>query len=85
MATIAILYILFDVNYFLKFLFILVWGRLFDRNKKLLDTFTFYGKFLSYWISVKEILLKCVSKFSVFFVLCNKFICARFVIKKYYL
>ncbi|CAL1688944.1 unnamed protein product [Lasius platythorax] len=43
MAIIAIFYVLFDVNYFIKFLFIIIWGRLFNKNKKLLDTTTIYG------------------------------------------
>lgn len=43
MAIIAILYILFDVNYFLKFSIIIIWARLFKKKKKLLDTTTFYG------------------------------------------
>lgn len=44
MAIIAILYVLFDANYFLKFFIIIIWARLFKRKKKLLDTTTFYGK-----------------------------------------
>lgn len=42
-AIIAILYILFDVNYFLRIIFTIVWGRLFEKKKKLFDTTTIYG------------------------------------------
>jgi len=41
--TIAILYILFDVNYFLRIIFTLGWGRLFEKKKKLFDETTIYG------------------------------------------
>lgn len=44
-AIIAILYILFDVNYFLRIIFTILWGRLFEKKKKLFDTTTIYGKF----------------------------------------
>jgi len=44
-AIIAILYILFDVNYFLRIISTIVWGRLFEKKKKLFDTTTIYGKF----------------------------------------
>lgn len=46
-TIIAILYILFDVNYFLRIFFTLGWARLFTKKKKLLDTMTIYGKFSS--------------------------------------
>lgn len=61
-AAIAILYILFDVNYFVRIIFTIVWGRLFEKKKKLLDTTTIYGKcFLSqnkfsYFLSSKHLL-----------------------------
>ncbi|XP_032673323.1 protein THEM6 [Odontomachus brunneus] len=43
-AAIAILYIFFDVNYFLRILLTIAWGRLFDKKKKkLFDTSTIYG------------------------------------------
>ncbi|XP_043286296.1 protein THEM6 [Venturia canescens] len=41
--TIAILYILFDVNYFLRIIFTIGWGRLFQKKKKLFDETTIYG------------------------------------------
>ncbi|XP_029170052.1 protein THEM6-like [Nylanderia fulva] len=43
MAIIAILYAMFDVNYFLKFSILIIWARLFKKKRKLLDTTTFYG------------------------------------------
>ncbi|EFN87768.1 protein THEM6 [Harpegnathos saltator] len=42
-AAIAILYVLFDVNYFLRIFSTIIWGRLFDKRKKLFDTTTIYG------------------------------------------
>lgn len=46
-AIITILYILFDVNYFLRIIFTIIWSRFFAKKKKLLDTITIYGKFSS--------------------------------------
>ncbi|GAB1865854.1 Protein THEM6 [Camponotus japonicus] len=42
-AIIAILYILFDVNYFVRIIGTVLWGRLFQKKKKLFDTTTIYG------------------------------------------
>ncbi|XP_072745670.1 protein THEM6 [Anoplolepis gracilipes] len=43
MAIVAILYILFDVNYFVRIIATVLWGRVFEKKKKLLDTTTIYG------------------------------------------
>ncbi|KAL0134428.1 hypothetical protein PUN28_001308 [Cardiocondyla obscurior] len=40
---IAILYFLFDVNYFVRIILTVLWGRLFEKKKKLFDTTTIYG------------------------------------------
>ncbi|XP_023012106.1 protein THEM6 [Leptinotarsa decemlineata] len=40
---IALLYIFFDVNYFLRCLFTIGWGRLFQKNKKPDETTEVYG------------------------------------------
>lgn len=42
-AAIAILYILFDVNYFLRIAFTIGWGRLFQKKKKLFEETTIHG------------------------------------------
>ncbi|XP_012232083.1 protein THEM6 [Linepithema humile] len=42
-AIIAILYFLFDVNYFIRIILTVAWGRLFEKKKKLFDTTTIYG------------------------------------------
>ncbi|EFN73471.1 Uncharacterized protein C8orf55-like protein [Camponotus floridanus] len=42
-AIIAIIYILFDVNYFVRIIGTVLWGRLFQKKKKLFDTTTIYG------------------------------------------
>ncbi|KAL0134429.1 hypothetical protein PUN28_001308 [Cardiocondyla obscurior] len=42
-AMIAILYFLFDVNYFVRIILTVLWGRLFEKKKKLFDTTTIYG------------------------------------------
>ncbi|XP_070162918.1 protein THEM6 [Polyergus mexicanus] len=42
-AIIAILYFLFDVNYFVRIIATVTWGRLFQKKKKLFDTTTIYG------------------------------------------
>ncbi|XP_014475683.1 PREDICTED: protein THEM6 [Dinoponera quadriceps] len=42
-AMIAIFYILFDVNYFLRVILTILWGRLFEKKKKLFETTTIYG------------------------------------------
>ncbi|KMQ93336.1 hypothetical protein RF55_6567 [Lasius niger] len=41
-AIIAILYILFDVNYFVRIIATVMWGRLFEKKKKLFDKTTIY-------------------------------------------
>lgn len=46
MTIIAILYILFDVNYFLRIAFTIGWGRLFQKKKKVFEKTTIYGKIL---------------------------------------
>ncbi|PBC34290.1 protein THEM6 [Apis cerana] len=44
LLTIAlVLYILFDVNYFLRIVFTILTGRLFQKRKKIFDTTTIYG------------------------------------------
>ncbi|KAH0535706.1 protein THEM6 [Cotesia glomerata] len=43
MTIIAILYILFDVNYFLRIAFTIGWGRLFQKKKKVFEKTTIYG------------------------------------------
>lgn len=43
MAIVAILYVLFDVNYFLRLAVTIGLGRLFQKKKKILDTTTIYG------------------------------------------
>ncbi|KAH0955488.1 hypothetical protein HN011_009908 [Eciton burchellii] len=42
-AIIAILYFLFDVNYFVRLGLTILWGRLFEKRKKLFDITTIYG------------------------------------------
>ncbi|XP_012263168.2 protein THEM6-like [Athalia rosae] len=42
-AIVAILYILFDVNYFLRIAFTLAWGRLFQKRKKIFEETTIHG------------------------------------------
>ncbi|XP_015524989.1 protein THEM6 [Neodiprion pinetum] len=42
-AIVAILYMLFDVNYFLRIAFTLSWGRLFQKKKKLFEETTIHG------------------------------------------
>lgn len=46
-TAIAILYVLLDVNYFLRIIFTIGWGKLFDKKKKIEDTTQIYGKFYS--------------------------------------
>jgi len=43
-AIIAILYFLFDVNYFVRLGLTILWGRLFEKRKKLFDITTIYGE-----------------------------------------
>ncbi|XP_012288204.1 protein THEM6 [Orussus abietinus] len=42
-ATVAVLYVLFDVNYFLRIAFTIAWGRLFQKRKKIFDETVIYG------------------------------------------
>ncbi|XP_020290026.1 protein THEM6 [Pseudomyrmex gracilis] len=42
-ATIAILYFFFDLNYYARIIFTIMWGRLFEKKKKILDTTTIYS------------------------------------------
>lgn len=42
-AIVALLYILFDVNYFLRILFTVGFGRIFEKKKKVFDSTTIYG------------------------------------------
>lgn len=42
-TTIAILYFLFDVNYFVRIILTILWGRFFEKKIKLFDTTTIYG------------------------------------------
>lgn len=42
-VIVAILYILFDVNYFLRIAFTILWGRLFQKKIKIFDKTTIYG------------------------------------------
>lgn len=43
LPIIAILYILFDVNYFLRIAFTIAWGRLFQKKAKIFDKTSIYG------------------------------------------
>ncbi|OXU31033.1 hypothetical protein TSAR_006543 [Trichomalopsis sarcophagae] len=47
LACIAILYVLFDVNYFLRIAFTIGYGRLFQSKKKIFEKTTIYGICLS--------------------------------------
>lgn len=47
-TVIAILYVLFDVNYFLRIVFTIGWGKLFDKKKKIEDTTEIYGELILY-------------------------------------
>lgn len=47
-TIVAILYVLFDVNYFLRIAFTIGWGKLFDKKKKIHETTKIYGT-LVYW------------------------------------
>ncbi|XP_012217286.1 protein THEM6-like [Linepithema humile] len=51
-AIIAIFYILFDVNYFLRVFCTIAWARFFGKKKKLLDTSTIYGICTTYDIDI---------------------------------
>ncbi|KAF7988354.1 hypothetical protein HCN44_000927 [Aphidius gifuensis] len=42
-VIVAILYVLFDVNYFLRIAFTILWGRLFQKKIKIFDKTTIYG------------------------------------------
>ncbi|XP_015593240.1 protein THEM6 [Cephus cinctus] len=42
-AIIALLYILFDVNYFIRIAFVIGYGRLFQKRKKIFEKTTIYG------------------------------------------
>lgn len=43
-AAIAILYVLFDVNYFIRIILTIAWGRVFQNRKKILEQTTIYGE-----------------------------------------
>lgn len=43
-CVIAILYIFFDVNYFLRIIFTVVVGRLFEKRVKITEPTTIYGE-----------------------------------------
>ena len=45
LACLVILYILFDVNYFLRIAFTIGYGRLFEKKKKIFEKTTIYGNF----------------------------------------
>lgn len=42
-TIVALLYIFFDVNYFIRIVFTIVLGRLFEKKKNVLDATTVYG------------------------------------------
>ncbi|KAJ8922817.1 hypothetical protein NQ315_007852 [Exocentrus adspersus] len=42
-TVVALLYILFDVNYFLRIAFTIGWGKLFDKRKKIDESTEIYG------------------------------------------
>ncbi|XP_043484282.1 protein THEM6-like [Leptopilina heterotoma] len=42
-AAIAILYVLFDVNYFLRIILTIAWGRIFQKRKKILEQTSIYS------------------------------------------
>lgn len=42
-----ILYILWDVNYFLRCVFTVIFGRLFQKKVKITDTTTITGEYIS--------------------------------------
>lgn len=44
-TIIAILYVLFDVNYFLRIAFTIGFGKIFDKKKKIDDTTQIYGNY----------------------------------------
>ena len=43
LTFLLVLYILFDVNYFVRMAFTLITGRLFEKRKKIFDATTIYG------------------------------------------
>lgn len=45
LACVAILYVLFDVNYFLRIAFTIGYGRLFQKKQKIFEKTTIYGLF----------------------------------------
>lgn len=45
-TAIAILYVFFDVNYFLRIGFTIGWGKLFDKKKKIDEATAIYGRYL---------------------------------------
>lgn len=57
LACITILYILFDVNYFLRIAFTIGYGRLFQKKKKIFEKTTIYGEFVWYegWRKILEV------------------------------
>uniref|UniRef100_A0ABD2XUK7 Uncharacterized protein n=1 Tax=Trichogramma kaykai TaxID=54128 RepID=A0ABD2XUK7_9HYME len=46
LACICIAYVLFDVNYFLRILFTIGYGRLFQAKKKIFEKTSIYGIYL---------------------------------------
>lgn len=58
---IALLYIFWDVNYFIRIAFTIGWGRLFQKKINLGDTSTIYGKKLYYKLGI------IVERFNVLF------------------
>ncbi|XP_066599770.1 protein THEM6 [Prorops nasuta] len=42
-VILLLLYIVFDVNYFLRIIFTVGWGRIFEKKKRIFDTTTIYG------------------------------------------
>lgn len=54
--VIAFLYIFFDVNYFLRIIFTVVVGRLFEKRVKITEPTTIYGESKLLFISFKSFL-----------------------------
>lgn len=48
LVLLLILYIIWDVNYFIRFVFTVVLGKLFGKKTKLTETTTIYGKPLTH-------------------------------------
>lgn len=46
LTALLILYVIWDVNYFLRCVFTVAMGRLFQRKRKISETTTIYGKYI---------------------------------------